>query len=220
MARELAVALGRTFHTPALPEIPYDGIEAERIVKIEIEDPDDFFIHEDVVKDILELDKKELPLDIKIGKGVYLGKGVRINYNLTLKKNVYIKGNIIFGENVEIWQNVYLSTFDNQAMTIGDNSKILWNDIIKGNIKIGNNTLIESSVNMTGSDEFPLSIGNNVEIKGTSYLFGSTVDDDLFIEHSILIKKNVDKMIMKNGEVKKIRFFLPPPEGIDSITDL
>jgi len=187
---------------------------------IEIEAPDDFFIHEDVVEDILELDKKGLPLDIKIGKGVYLGKGVKINYNLTLMKNVYIKGNIIFGKRVSIWQNVHVSTFDHQTMTIGDDSKILWNDIIKGNIKIGNNTLIESSVNMTGSDEFPLIIGNNVEIKGTSYLFGSTVDDDLFIEHSILIKKNIDKVIMKNGEVKKIRFFLPPPEGIDSITDL
>lgn len=187
---------------------------------IEIEDPDDFFIHEDVVADILDLDKKGQPLDVKIGKGVYLGKGVKIQYNLSLMKNVYVKGNITFGKNVSIWQNVHLSTFKNQTMTIGDNSEILWNDIIKGNIKIGNNSRIESSVNMTGSDEFPLIIGNNVEIKGTSYLFGSIIDDDLFIEHSVLIKKNVDKVIMKNGEVKKIRFFLPPPEGIDSITDL
>jgi bifunctional UDP-N-acetylglucosamine pyrophosphorylase / glucosamine-1-phosphate N-acetyltransferase len=187
---------------------------------IEIEDPDDFFIHEDVVADILALDKKGQPLDVKIGKGVYLGKGVKIHYNLSLMKNVYVKGNIIFGKNVSIWQNVHLSTFKNQTMTIGDNSEILWNDIIKGNIEIGKNSRIESSVNMTGSDEFPLIIGNNVEIKGTSYLFGSIIDDDLFIEHSVLIKKNVDKVIMKNGEVKKIRFFLPPPEGIDSITDL
>jgi bifunctional UDP-N-acetylglucosamine pyrophosphorylase/glucosamine-1-phosphate N-acetyltransferase len=187
---------------------------------IEIEDPDDFFIHEDVVNDILELDNKGNPLDIKIGKGVYLGKGAKINYNLTLKKNVYIMGNVLFGKNVSVWQSVHLSTFENQKMTIGENSEILWGDIIKGNIKIGNNTQIESSVNMTGSDEYPVVIGDNVTIKGTSYLFGSRVDNDLFIEHSILIKKNVDRVVMKNGEVKKIRFFLPPPEGMDSITDL
>ncbi|MDA3859731.1 MAG: NTP transferase domain-containing protein [Melioribacteraceae bacterium] len=187
---------------------------------IEIEDPDDFFIHENVVEDIIALDKKGNPLDIKIGKGVYLGKGAKINFNLSLMKNVYVKGNVRFGENVSVWQSAHLSTFSDQVMTIGNNSEILWGDIIKGNIKIGNNSQIESSVNMTGSSEYPVIIGDNVTIKGTSYLFGSTVDDDVFIEHSILIKKNVDKVIMKNGEVKKIRFFLPPPEGIDSITNL
>ncbi len=187
---------------------------------IEIEAPDDFFIHEDVVRDIIELDKKGEPLDIKIGKGVYLGKGAKVNYNLSLMKNVYVKGNVVFGKNVSIWQNVHLSTFPDQTMTIGENSEILWGDIVKGNIKIGNNTRIESSVNMTGSHEHPISIGNNVTIKGTSYIFGSQIDNDLFIEHSILIKKNVDRVVMKNGEVKKIRFFLPLPEGIDSISDL
>ncbi|MCF6270493.1 MAG: NTP transferase domain-containing protein [Melioribacteraceae bacterium] len=187
---------------------------------IEIESPDDFFIHENVVNDILDLDKKGKPIDIKIGKGVYLGKGVKINYNLSLMKNVYVKGNIVFGENVSIWQNVHLSTFVNQTMTIGNNSEVLWGDIVKGNIKIGNNTRIESSVNMTGNDEYPTIIGDNVTIKGTSYIFGSHIDNDLFIEHSILIKKNIDRVVQKNGKVKNIRFFLPPPEGIDSITDL
>lgn len=187
---------------------------------IEIESPEDFFIHENVVNDILDLDKKGKPLDIKIGKGVYLGKGVKVNYNLSLMKNVYVKGNIVFGENVSIWQSAHLSTFKNQAMTMGDNSEVLWGDIIKGNIKIGNNTRVESSVNMTGSDEYPVTVGNNVTIKGTSYVFGSQIDDDLFIEHSILIKKNIDRVVLKNGEVKKIRFFLPPPEGMDSISNL
>jgi bifunctional UDP-N-acetylglucosamine pyrophosphorylase/glucosamine-1-phosphate N-acetyltransferase len=56
---------------------------------------------------------------------------------------------------------------------------VLWNNIIKGRIKIGNNCRIESSVNMTGSDVNPLIIGNNVIIKGTSYIFGSVIDDDI-----------------------------------------
>ena len=45
---------------------------------IEIESPDDFFIHEDIVSDILELDKTGIPLDIKLGKGAYIGKGVKV----------------------------------------------------------------------------------------------------------------------------------------------
>ena len=49
---------------------------------------------------------------------------------------------------------------------------------------------------MTGSDEFPLRIGKNVTIKGTSYLFGSIVEDDVFIEHSILVKKKIDRACM------------------------
>src|SRR5690606_30386612 len=43
---------------------------------IEIDDPDDFFIHENVVDQIIEMDKQNIPLDIKIGKGVYIGDGV------------------------------------------------------------------------------------------------------------------------------------------------
>jgi bifunctional UDP-N-acetylglucosamine pyrophosphorylase/glucosamine-1-phosphate N-acetyltransferase len=75
-------------------------------------------------------------------------------------------------------------------------------------------------VNITGSDEFPLRIGKNVTIKGTSYIFGSIIEDDVFVEHSILIKKKVEKLQTKNGEIRKVRFYLPMPEGIDSITDL
>jgi bifunctional UDP-N-acetylglucosamine pyrophosphorylase/glucosamine-1-phosphate N-acetyltransferase len=73
---------------------------------------------------------------------------------------------------------------------------------------------------MTGSDEFPLRIGKNVTIKGTSYLFGSTVEDDVFIEHSVLIKKKVGKVVLENGDIQKVKFFLPNPVGGDSIKDI
>lgn len=187
---------------------------------IEIEDPDDFFIHESVVKQILKMDKAGQPLDIKIGKGVYLGNGVKPNYNLNLKRNVFVNGNVIFGTNVTVWENAYLSTFSHQRFIIDNNVEILWGNIIKGNIIIGKNSRIESSVNMTGSDEFPLRIGKRVTIKGTSYLFGSIIDDEVFIEHCVLIKKHVEKPLKRNGEIQKIRFFLPMPEGIDTISDL
>jgi len=187
---------------------------------IEIDDNDDFFIDESVVEHILEMDKTGIPLDIKIGKGVYIGKGVRLNYNLSLKKNVFVNGNVTFGKNVHVWENVHLSTLPHQQFIIGDGVEILWGDIIKGNIEIGEKTKIESSVNMTGSDEFPLRIGKNVLIKGTSYIFGCIIEDEIFIEHSVLIRKKINKLVKRNGEVQRIRFFLPMPSGIDAIENL
>lgn len=187
---------------------------------IEIDDQDDFFIDDDVIQEMIEQDKKGKPLDVKIGKGVFVGKGVKLNYNLNLKKNVYVNGNVEFSENVTIGENVHLSCFSNQKLILKKNVEILSGDIIKGDIIIDENSRIESSVNITGSDEYPTRIGKNVIIKGTSYVFGSIIDDDLFIEHSVLIKKKVDKLIRKNGEIQKIKFFLPMPEGIDAIEDL
>lgn len=187
---------------------------------IEIKDEDDFFIHEEIVEEIIKMDKLNVPLDISIGKGVYIGQGVKLNYNLDLEKNVFVNGKVQFGKNVAVAQNVHLSCFPNQKLKIGDNVQILWGDIIKGNIVIGDGSTIESSVNMTGSDEFPLRIGKNVLIKGTSYIFGSIVEDDVHIEHSVLIKKKVDKLIKKDGSIQPIKFYLPMPEGIDAIEDL
>ncbi len=187
---------------------------------IEIDDPDDFFIHEDIVEEIIEKDKKNIPLDIRIGRGVYIGKGVKLNYNLELKKNVYVDGNVHFGQNIIVWDNVHLSTFPAQVFEIGNYVEILSGDIIKGNIIIGGKSRIESSVNMTGSDEFPLRIGKEVLIKGTSYIFGSIIEDNVHIEHSVIIKKRVERLIKRDGTIQPIRFYLPMPEGIDAIEDL
>ncbi len=187
---------------------------------IEIDDPDDFFIHESVIDQIIEMDKQNIPLDIKIGKGVYIGNNVKLNYNLDLQRNVFVAGNVHFGQNVVIWQNVHLSCFENQFLKIGNYVEILWGDIIKGNIEIGDFSRIESSVNMTGSDEFPLRIGSHVLIKGTSYIFGSIIEDEVNIEHSVLITKRVEKLVKRNGEIQPIRFYLPMPTGIDAIEDL
>ena len=187
---------------------------------IQIDDPDDFFIHDSVVSDLIEMDKKGIPLDIKVGKGTYIGEGVKLNYNLELGRAVYINGNVMFGKNIKIWRIVHLSTFPHQTLQIGDNVKILWGDIIKGNIIIGENSTIESSVNMTGSDEFPLRIGENVLIKGSSYLFGSVVEDNVIIEHSVLIKKKIKVKKDKSGNIKAVRFFIPETEGKDLLSDI
>ncbi|MBE0539246.1 MAG: NTP transferase domain-containing protein [Ignavibacterium sp.] len=187
---------------------------------IEIDDPDDFFIHDSVVNDLVEQDKKGIPLDIKIGKGAYIGDGVKLNYNVEIGRAAYVNGNVVFGKNIMIWRIVHLSTFPNQTLTIEDNVKILWGDIIKGNIVIGKNSTIESSVNMTGSDEFPLRIGKNVLIKGSSYLFGSVVEDNVAIEHSVLIKKKVKAEKDTDGNIKPVRFYIPKTEGNDILSEI
>jgi bifunctional UDP-N-acetylglucosamine pyrophosphorylase/glucosamine-1-phosphate N-acetyltransferase len=187
---------------------------------IEINDPEDFFIDENAIDEILEMDKKGIPLDIEIGKGVYIGKGARLNYNLKLRKNVFVNGNITFGKNVKVWENVHLSCFPKQGLAIGENVEILLGDILKGNITIGDNSRIESSVNMTGSDEFPLVIGKNVLIKGKSYIFGSVIEDDVPIEHCVLIKKKVERKYRNDGSVQPVKYFLPELEGINIVNNL
>lgn len=187
---------------------------------IEIQDPDDFFIDEGVVRDLINLDKEGIPLDIKLGKGAHIGKGVKLNYGVEIKKNVYIKGNVVFGKNVKIAENCHLSTFPHQTFTLGDGVSISWGDIIKGNITIGENSVIESSVNMTGSDDHPLVLGKNVLVKGTSYVFGSVVEDDVHIEHSVIIRKRIIRQIRKDGTVQKVMFYLPMPSGLDVIEEL
>ncbi len=187
---------------------------------IQIDDPDDFFIHDSVVNDLIEMDKEGIPLDIQIGKGAYIGYGVKLNYNVEIGRAAYIKGNVVFGKNIKIWRIVHLSTFPNQTLTIEDNVKVLWGDIIKGNIIIGENSIIESSVNMTGSDEYPLRIGKNVLIKGSSYLFGSVVEDNVTIEHSVLIKKKVKAEKDESGKIKPVRFCIPEAEGKELLSEI
>ena len=187
---------------------------------IEIEDPDDFFIHEKVVENILKADKKYSALDVVIGKGVHIGKDVNLNFNLQLGKNVFVDGKVVFGKNVSVSQNAHLSCYPGQTLKIGNDVQILWGNIIKGNIVIGDGSCIESSVNMTGSDEFPLRIGKNVLIKGTSYIFGSKIADNITIEHSILVKKKVRALKDKNGKIQPVRYFVPESEGESAINNL
>ena len=124
-----------------------------------------------------------------------------------------------FGKNINVGENAHLSCYENQKIVIGDNVNILWGDIIKGNIVIGN-PIIESSVNMTGSDDFPLRIGKNVLIKGTSYLFGSIIEDDVTIEHSVLIKKKIKAEKDASGKIKPVRFYIPDTIGKDLLSDI
>ena len=87
-------------------------------------------------------------------------------------------------------------------------------------MQIGAESRIESGVIMTGSDEFPMRVGRAVTIKGTSYLYGCRVDDDLLIEHSVIKCSHVQRVTRLDGTYQPVRYVLPPPEGLDSIGEL
>ena len=55
---------------------------------ITIEDKEDFFIADEVVEQIIDLDQKDAPLDIVIGKGVYIGKKVQLNKGVKINNHV------------------------------------------------------------------------------------------------------------------------------------
>ena len=103
---------------------------------------------------------------------------------------------------------------------MGDRVTVLNRNIIKGNLQIGENARIESGVILTGSDEHPTRLGRRVTIKGTSYLYGCQVDDDVFVEHSVLKCKRIELVRRRDGRIQPIRYVLPPPEGLDSLSDL
>jgi bifunctional UDP-N-acetylglucosamine pyrophosphorylase/glucosamine-1-phosphate N-acetyltransferase len=187
---------------------------------IMLSDKDDFFIADEVIDQIIEMDKTSAPLDIEIGKGVYIGPQVKLSKGVTINNRARLEGHVVLDENVKIHENVSLSTYPHQTLRIGRNSEILQGDIVKGNLTIGENCRIESSVNMTGADEFPTRIGNNVLIKGTSYIFGTIIDDDVWIEHSVLKCKHVERTVRKDGTVQPIKYVLPLPEGLDSLHSL
>ena len=201
-----------------------EGIARNRVYEqlkdiIIIEDKEDFFLADTVVKSILALDREKGPLDIVIEKGVHIYDGVKLNKGVHIKKNSILNGNIEFGEGITIGESASLSTYPGQTMKIGERTEIFRGNIIKGNIHIGKNCRIESSVNITGSDEYPTRIGNNVTIKGVSYIIGSIIESDQWIEHSVIKRKYIRKVIT-DGAVQPIKHYLPPPEGVSSISDL
>lgn len=185
-----------------------------------IDDPDDFFIDEDVVEDILKLDSLGLPLDIHISKGVHIGKGVGLNYNLKLGKNVFLEGNIELGKNVILNENCRLSCFYGQKISIGDQVEIFGGNIIKGNVTINDNTKIESGVRITGSDQHPCFIDSCVTVKGLTYIFGSKVEDHIVVEHSVILRKKISKPEGVKNEFYHVRYYLPEAEGTEAIKDL
>jgi len=187
---------------------------------ISIEDDENFFIAEEVIEKIIKIDKSKGPLDIFIGEGSYISSGVRINKGLSIGKYAVLNGNIVLGKNVKIGDNTKILTYPNQVLKIDNNTEILSGDIIKGNTQIGKNVRIETGVNITGSDEYPIKIGDNTLIKGTTYIFGSIIEPNNWIEQSIIVKKYVQCIKKSDGTIQKIKYIYPLPEGMDSLKSI
>lgn len=185
---------------------------------ITIDDSDDFFIAEETVERILELDKMHAALDIRIGKGVWIGENVQLGLGNIIEKNAILKGNLVLGQNVRVGENVTISTHPDQTMEIGDGSYIYRGNVIQGNVKIGKNVRVETGVRITGSTKDPVIIHDNVTIKGMTYIYGSIIEDSLLIEHSVLKNRYVEKVLKKDGSIQPVKYILPHPEGLDSIS--
>ena len=187
---------------------------------ITIADEEDFFIADEVIEQILNMDAECGPLDIVIGKGTYIGPEVQLNRRVSIGDRSHLSGHVVLGEGVQIGVGVELSTYPNQTLALDDEVEVLSRNILKGNLRIGAHSRIESGVLMTGSDEHPMRVGERVTIKGTSYLYGCQIDSDLFIEHSIIKSKRVEQVRRRDGTIQPVRYVLPQPEGLDSIAEL
>ena len=187
---------------------------------ITIVDEEDFFIADEVVEQILALDKDHGPLDIVIGKGAHLGPHVHLNRNVYIGDHSHLRGRVILEKDVRIGVGVEISTYEGQTMVLGEGVEVLSRNILKGNMEIGAHSRIESGVIMTGSDAHPMRMGERVTVKGTSYLYGCVIDDDLLIEHSVIKEKRVEQVKRRDGSIQPIRYVLPQPEGLDSISKL
>ena len=187
---------------------------------ITIEDNEYFFIDDAVVERILELDKKGQAVDIVIGAGVYLGKSVHIKKGVIIEKNTHIDGTVFIDEYTHIGSACSMDNYPGQKITIGRHCQLLTGTVIRGEVTIGDNVNIESGVRITGNSEYPVSIEENVLIKGTTYIFGSYIEKDVEIEHSILKQKRVERIEKKDGSIQAIRYCLPLPEGLDSLSSL
>lgn len=193
----------------------------EKINKIvSIADKHNFFIADEVVENILEIDKTGASLDIWLGEGVSLAGQVKLNEGVRIEKNARLEGNIILGRGVFIGESVYLSCYPGQTMRIGNNTRILHGNIIKGNVTIGGDCLIETPVRLTGSDEHPLSVGQNVRIKGATYIFGSAIEDNAFIINCIFRQKRISALWDAEGRPCAISYIFPPATGREAVKDL
>ena len=204
-----------------------EAIARERIYEklkdvVTIEDQYDFFIADEVVEQILELDRSENSGDIIIHKGVYLGPEVHLSAGVDISDHCHLTGEVHLGTNARISERVVMSSYPGQVINIGDGTTVLNGNELKGRVNIGTDCLIESRVWITGSDEYPVNIGNNVHLRGVTYIFGSVIESGVKITHSVLKRKHVKNLSSeeKGSEVVKVRYIIPDPEGEDAVKEL
>lgn len=72
---------------------------------ITFEDKNDFFIADEVVEQLLEMEKESGILNIFIGKGAFIGSDVKLSRNVTIERNCVLVAEITLGEYALVNQN-------------------------------------------------------------------------------------------------------------------
>jgi bifunctional UDP-N-acetylglucosamine pyrophosphorylase/glucosamine-1-phosphate N-acetyltransferase len=72
---------------------------------ITFEDKNDFFLADEVVEQILDMEKEHGILDIFIGKGAFIGSNVKLSPNVTIERNCILVADITLGEYSLVNQN-------------------------------------------------------------------------------------------------------------------
>ena len=97
---------------------------------------DTITIADEVIEQILLMDKDIGPLDIVIGKGVHIGPEVRLNRRVNIGDRSHLHGHVVLSEDVHIGVGVELSSYQGQSLVLGDGVEILSRNIVKGNLRI------------------------------------------------------------------------------------
>jgi bifunctional N-acetylglucosamine-1-phosphate-uridyltransferase/glucosamine-1-phosphate-acetyltransferase GlmU-like protein len=187
---------------------------------VTLEDEEDFFIADPVVEQILEMGRTDMSPDLFFGQGVYVGSGVNLSPRVQLRRQARLDGNIQLGAGVRIGASAQLSTLPHQSMVVGEETEVLDRNIIKGNMVIGRRCRIETTVRMTGSDEHPMRVGDNVRIKGTTYLYGCRIEDNVFLQNCYLFRKRIRFRKDAQGRPLRIAHIFPAPVGAECVDDL
>ena len=85
-------------------------------------------------------------------------------------------------------------------------------------VKIGNGVLIAANCTLAAANhEYRVKDKRILDQGFMPSKGGIVIEDDVWIERSVLKNQYIEKTVRKDGTVQPIRWIMPPPEGLDSI---
>jgi len=185
---------------------------------IYIDDKNDFFLAEEVVEQILQLDQKYRALDIRIGKGAWIGGGTRIRRGVQIGTGAVLSGKIVLGEGIEVGRNACLQSGARGEIHIGEKSQIGSNCQIEGSVAIGADCRFEKGVIVRGTAEHKTEIGNGVILSGFTRIVDCRVADRFRVDDSVLLNRNLQADVAPEASARRVSNVCPAPEGNQFIT--
>ena len=171
---------------------------------ITFEDPQDFFIAEEVIKDLMQLAKKQTNIDIFLGKGVFLEGGVCLGKGVLLGRDVVLSGEICLGDGCVVGQRTVmrsLMTGRRRASRIKKMKKTIWLEkgvqvaddcVIEGFVVLREGVQIEHGVSLIGMEKEPTLVMKNAHIKAGSTLESCIIQEKAVVRRcSVLVKQDI-----------------------------